>query len=129
MCLFCRGGADLLKKEAHIEVPNFQTILTKPQFVLMSHIADSWASSMTKEGKMAPIPRAIVGCVFYPNGKHTWICCWSGITSFTKFIVATQDSNLAYNSKLVFFSAVDQFSISVNPSYDTSITLNLSSNQ
>lgn len=47
------------------------------------------------------------------------------ITSFTKFIVATQDSNLAYNSKLVFFSAVDQFSISVNPSYDTSITLNL----
>lgn len=74
---FRRGGADLLKKEAHIEVPNFQTILTKPQFVLMSHIADSWASSMTKEGKMAPIPRAIVGCVFYPNGKHTWICCWS----------------------------------------------------
>ena len=50
------------------------------------------------------------------------------ITSFTKFIVATQDSNLAYNSTVVF-SAGDQFSISVNPSYDTSITLNLSTNQ
>lgn len=30
---------------------------------------------------------------------------------------------------LVFFSAGDQFSISVNPSYNTSITLNLSTNQ
>ena len=50
------------------------------------------------------------------------------ITSFTNLLLPLKIV-IWPTIVLVFFSAGDQFSISVNPSYNTSITLNLSTNQ
>lgn len=67
--LSCRGGAELLKKEGNLEVPTWQTLVTKPQFVLLSCIAESWVNSMTKAGKVASVPKAVIDNVFYPIGE------------------------------------------------------------
>ena len=67
--LSCRGGAELLKKEGNLEVPSWQILVTKPQFVLLSCIAESWTNSMAKAGKVASVPKAVLDSVFYPIGK------------------------------------------------------------
>ena len=64
-----RGGAELLKKEGNLEVPTWQVLLTKPQFVLLSCIAESWINSMAKAGKVASVPKTVIDSVFYPIGK------------------------------------------------------------
>lgn len=69
--LYYRGGAELLKKDIHLEVPSWQFHITKPQFVLVSHIAESWVNSVTKEGKVAPVSKAVIHSVFFPVGKHS----------------------------------------------------------
>lgn len=72
--LLCyRGGAELLKKEGNLEVPSCQILVTKPQFVLLSCIAESWVNSTTKVGKVASVPKAVIDNVFYPIGKQTTI--------------------------------------------------------
>jgi len=67
----CRGGAELLKKEGNLEVPTCQILVTKPQFELVSCIAESWVNSMAKPGKAASIPKAVLDSVFYPVGKQS----------------------------------------------------------
>lgn len=71
--LSCRGGAELLKKEGNLEVPSWQILVTKPQFVLLSCIAESWADSMTKAGKVASVPKAVIDSVFYLVGKQSMV--------------------------------------------------------
>jgi len=69
--LSCRGGAELLKMEGNLEVPTWQVLLTKPQFVLLSCIAESWVNSMAKAGKVASVPKTVIDSVFYPIGKQS----------------------------------------------------------
>ena len=73
LLLCCRGGADLLKKEGNLEVPSCQILVTKPQFVLISCIAESWVNSTTKAGKVASVPKAVIDSVFYPIGKQSMV--------------------------------------------------------
>ena len=60
-------------------MPSWQIVVTKPQFVLLSCIAESWVNSMIKAGKVASVPKAVIDSVFYPAGKqskHYWQQCF-----------------------------------------------------
>lgn len=58
-----------MKKEGHLEVPSWQVHLRKPEFLLLSCIAESWLSSFSKEGRVAPVSKALVESALCPNGN------------------------------------------------------------
>ena len=110
-----RGGAELLKKEGNLEVPSWQILVTKPQFVLLSCIAESWVNSTMKTGKVASVPKAVIDSVFYPIGKQTMI--FKTTLTLQYFCSATSTHMPTYALHLYFLTLVWVFEDSARVNY------------
>ena len=64
-----RGGSELVKKTAHVEVPGISVQLTKPQYLLLLYILNSWSVSLTGSDKISPASQALVNSVFHTSGE------------------------------------------------------------
>ena len=64
-----RGGSELVKKTAHVEVPGISVQLTKPQYLLLLYILNSWSVSLTGSDKISPASQALMNSVFHTSGE------------------------------------------------------------
>lgn len=85
-----------MKKEGHLEVPSWQVHLRKPEFLLLSCIAESWVSSFSKEGRVAPVSKALVESTFCPNGNFKRLSYYT-LKPFTPSLRRRNDSTPVSN--------------------------------